>query len=189
MIRRARALNFPIGDEGACSAAASLDAIGAASSLALLFSVRFRCLGILPGQLRVGQSLAGDSRTNLPKSLSVIALSLVEPEGLFVQVPAQVNRINTDVSPLEGPFQEAPEILDVVGVDLSANKVDRVVNHFMRVGVGKTEIGFEGIGVEMRSRLDGGANFRGQCSAAYIGDMHGFNAAGERPLCRNRPSL
>jgi hypothetical protein len=50
----------------------------------------------------------------------------------------------------------------------------------MLVGVEKTEIGFEGIGVEMRSRLDCGADFRSECSATHVGDVDGFDAA--RPL-------
>ena len=85
----------------------------------------------------IRQPLPGDRRAHLPKPLTIVVLSLVEPESLFI-----LRRINADVSAFEGPFQEAPEILDVVRVDLSANKLDRVVNHFMRVGVGKTEIGF-----------------------------------------------
>jgi hypothetical protein len=111
------------------------------------------------------------------KPLPIVGLSLIKPEGLLVQVPAQMCRIDADVGSLEGAFQEAPEILDIVGMDLSANKLDRVVNHFMRIGIGKTEIGFESICVEMGASLDGGAYFGGQCSAANIGDVHGFYAA------------
>jgi hypothetical protein len=64
------------------------------------------------------------------ETVTIVVLSLVEPESLLVQVSAQVSRINTDVSPFEGPSQEAPEILDIVSVDLSANKLNRVVNSF-----------------------------------------------------------
>ena len=71
----------------------------------------------------VRQPLSGDGRTHLPKPVTIIVLSLIEPEGLFVEIPAEVCRINADVSPLEGAFQEAPEILDVVGVDLIASRM------------------------------------------------------------------
>jgi len=171
MIRRARDLNRLI---GLCGAALSPPLAAPLTSDVSRSRRRWRMIC----QFLVRQPPPCDRRADLPEPLAIIVLSLIEPEGLFVQIPAQMRRINTDVGSLKGAFQEAPEILDVVGVDLSANKVDRVVNHFMRVGIGKTEIGFEGIGVEMQSRLDGGANLRGQCSAAYIGDVHGFNAAG-----------
>ena len=170
---RARDQNLPIGD----SVTESVDVIGA-SSLSLL-SVRFR-RAILPNQLRVSQPFTSDRRTHLPKPLSIIVFAFIETEGLLVQVPAQMSRINTDVSTLEGTFQEAPEILDVVRVYLSPNKLNRMVNHFMRVDIGKAQIRFESVGVEMRSGLDGGAYFRGQCSAAHIGNVHGLDPA--RPL-------
>src|SRR6202040_1231705 len=48
-------------------------------------------------QFLVRQPFSSDRRTHLPKPLAIVALSLVEPEGLFVQVPAQVRRINADV--------------------------------------------------------------------------------------------
>src|SRR5208282_2728929 len=103
--------------------------------------------------------------------------ALIEPESLLVQIPAQMRRVNTDVGSLEGPFQEAPEILDVVGMHVAANELDRMVNHFMRIDIGQAQVRFEGVGVEVRARLDGGANFWCQGSAANIGDMHGLDAA------------
>ncbi len=103
-------------------------------------------------------------------------LSFIEPESLLVEIPVKMRRIYTDVGSLEGPFQEAPEILDIVSVNVATNKLDRVINHLMRVGVGKAQIGFESISVEMRASLDGSANLRCQCFAADIGDMHGLDA-------------
>src|SRR6202040_446627 len=84
-------------------------------------------LRILSDQPRICQPLAGDRRAHLAEPSTIVALSLVEPEGLLVEVPTQVRRINTDVSPFEGTFQETPEIFDIIGMDLSANELDRVV--------------------------------------------------------------
>src|SRR6266851_10037081 len=109
MSRRAKDRNRPIGVSGA--------ELGLAFSAPLasdLSRSRSRCFML--GEFLVRQPLPGDRRTHLPKPLAIIVFSLVEPEGLFVQVPAQMCRIDTDVSTLEGPFQEAPEILDIIGV-------------------------------------------------------------------------
>lgn len=79
-------------------------------------------------------------------------LSLIEPESLLVEIPVEMRRIKSDVGSLEGAFQEAPEILDVVGVHVAANKLDRVINHLMRIGVGKAKIRFESIGIKGASQ-------------------------------------
>jgi hypothetical protein len=168
--RRAKDLNRSMGDLGARPLASSL-----ASDLN--FS-RSRSRAFMLRQFSICQALTSDRRTHFPKPLTIIVFALIEPECLLVEIPTQVGRINAHVSTLEGAFQEAPEILDVVGVDLSANKLNRVVNHFMRVGVGKTEIGFESVGVEGGPRLDCGPNFGSQCSAADVGNVHGLDAAG-----------
>jgi hypothetical protein len=65
----------------------------------------------------------------------VVIASLIEPEGLFVQIPAQMYRIDRDIGPLEGPLQEAPEILNVVGVGVAVHEFYGVINSLMIVNV------------------------------------------------------
>jgi hypothetical protein len=134
-------------------------------------------------QIPVRQPLPSDRRTHFSKTLAIVVLSLIEPERLFVQIPAQMRRINTDVSSFEGTFQEAPEILDVVGVNLPGDKLDRVVNHLMRIGAGKAQIRFESVSVESRPCLNGSADLRCECPALHVRNMRGFDPAGP-PLTR-----
>jgi hypothetical protein len=171
-IRFARERKRSIGNaSGLAGSASSLTA-----SLAVSSSLR-RC-AILADQLRVGQPLPSDRRTDLPKPFAIIMLALVEPEGLFIQIPAQMCRINTDVGSLQGPFQEAPEILDIVCVNVPTNKLDRVVNGFMRVSVRESEIRLQRVSVNVRARLDGRPNLWGKRSTLHIGDVRGLDPTG-----------
>ena len=105
---------------------------------------RSRCL--MRSEFLVCQSFTDNRRSNLPKAFTVIVLPFVEPEGLLVQITIQMGRVNADVGSLEGTFQEAPKILDVLGINPSTHKFDRMVNHFVSIGIRETEIGFERVG-------------------------------------------
>jgi hypothetical protein len=147
-----------------------------AASLSFL-SERFRWLAILGNQLRVGQPLPGDRRAHLMEPTAVIVLALIKPEDLLVQIPAQMRRVNADVGSLEGPFQEAPEILDIVGMDMAAHELNRVVNGLMRVVGREAEIRFQGVCVDVRAGLDRRADFRCEGPALHIGHVRGFDPA------------
>jgi hypothetical protein len=127
--------------------------IGFASS-SPRFSVRFRLCSILPDQLHIGQPLSGNRRYHLSEPTAVVVFAFVEPEGLFVEIPIKMDWVNADVGSLKGAFQKAPEILDVVSVDVVAHKLDRVVNGFMSVVSGKAEIGLQGVRVDVGAGLD-----------------------------------
>ena len=102
MIRRARDLNRLI---GLCGAALSPPLAAPLTSDVSRSRRRWRMIC----QFLVRQPPPCDRRADLPEPLAIIVLSLIEPEGLFVQIPAQMRRINTDVGSLKGAFQEAPE--------------------------------------------------------------------------------
>jgi hypothetical protein len=123
--------------------------------------------------------------------------ALIGPKGLLVEIPIEINRINADIGTLECALQEAPEILDVIGVDMIAHKLDRVVDRFVGVIVRETEIRLQRIGIDVRAWLDSCADLWGECSAFYIRDVRSFDPAGsfigstfndpeKPPLCRSR---
>jgi hypothetical protein len=149
----------------------------AASTAALSADSVARRRAILSSQLLVRQPLSSDRRTDLPKPLAILVFPFIEPESLFVQVPAQMRRVNTHIGALKGPLQETPEILDIVGMNVTPHEFNRVVNGFMRVVGGKTEIRLQSICIDMRARLDRRANFWRECSALHIWDMRSFDPA------------
>ena len=78
----------------------------------------------------------------------------VVPEYLFVQIPEQVERFDTDISAFELALEQAPEILQPVCVNLSVNvafgMVDNLVLESLLL---ESLIGHESIGVDGRSPL------------------------------------
>jgi hypothetical protein len=84
-------------------------------------SVCFGRCAMLPGQLRVGQPLSGNRRYHFPKSITVYIIALIEPERLFVEIPAKVKRLYRDVGALDGPLQERPKVFDAIGVNFIAH--------------------------------------------------------------------
>jgi len=88
-----------------------------------------------------------------------------------------VNGIDVNVGSLKRPFQQTPEILKIIGVHIAAHEFNRMVNDLVRIDLRKLEIGFESVRVDMGTRLNSGADFGSQCSAACIGNMCCFNAA------------
>jgi hypothetical protein len=141
-------------------------------------SVWGRLRDILAYQFFVHKPLSGYGRYYLPKSAAVFVIAFVEPEGLFVEIPIKMDRINADIGPLEGALQEAPKVFDVVGVDMITHEFDRMVNGFMGVVSRQAEIGFEGIRVDFGAEFDSSANFRCQRAAFHVRDVRRLDAAG-----------
>jgi hypothetical protein len=140
-------------------------------------SVGFWRSTILVGQLCISQPPSGYRRTNFPKSLTIIVFALIESESLLIEIPTEMGRVNGDVSPLEASFQEAPEILDIVCVNVTANELDRVINGFVRIYIGEPQIRFQGVSVDVGARVHCVAHFWRERSSLYIGDMRGFDPA------------
>ena len=80
------------------------------------------------GQLAVGQPLTGHTLHDFFELVAVANLAAIVPEGFFIDVPEQVEGLNADVGTLNGSFQEAPKVLDTVGVNLAANVFLSVVD-------------------------------------------------------------
>src|ERR1700730_4236734 len=80
--------------------------------------------------------------------------TLIESESLLVEVSIQVNGVYAYVGSLNRPFQKAPEILNAICMHVTADKFDRVINGFVGIGVGQTEIRFQRVGVHVRIGFD-----------------------------------
>ena len=79
---------------------------------------RFR----LPRQLIECQALADDALHGKVEAFGVSHLAVVVAIGLFVQIAEQVERLDADIgSADQAAFQQAPEVLQTVGVDIAVD--------------------------------------------------------------------
>ena len=85
-----------------------------------------------PGKLVPREPLAKDAPHGDIKPLAIVqALPIIVPECLFVQVPEEVKRLHAHVGTMYTTLQEAPEVLQPVGVDFTAHVLDGMVYDFM----------------------------------------------------------
>jgi len=81
----------------------------------------------------------------------VIILSVIESEGLFVEVAKQMKRFNGNISSFEASFEKTPEVFESVGMDASVDVSFGVVDDLMHIFSVKPFIGQKSIGIQSRS--------------------------------------
>ena len=70
----------------------------------------------LASQLVVGNAFADNACNGDAETFGVRQLTIVKSVGLFIEVAEEVERLNTDVSSVNAPLQQAPEVLHRVRV-------------------------------------------------------------------------
>lgn len=100
------------------------------------------------------QALADESSNGFQKPAFVVVLALVEPECLLVEVSEKVEGFNGNVSALDRPLEQAPEVFQPVCVDVTFRVALGMINDFVRVIVRKAIIGLESVRVDLRSLQD-----------------------------------
>ena len=119
----------------------------------MAFSARLRVL--LAGERNVGEALVDDALEAEDETLCVVHGALVETERLLIEVTEKVERFDRHVGALQGTLQEAPEVLQPVGVYLSVNVRLGVVNDVMLVpALVHAVVGAESVSVESRTEFD-----------------------------------
>jgi len=117
----------------------------------------FLCLPFLrlrrnrPRELFVCEPFTGDAIHHPMESAGIIGFAGIVAVGFLVEIPEEVKRLNADVGSFDGPLQEAPEILNAVGVNPATNVFMGMVDHFMEITGIEASIGAVSVGV------DGGA--------------------------------
>ena len=89
---------------------------------------------VLRSQDAVGETFSHDHVEREAKSPRVVGRTLVESKDLLRDVAKQVVGSNGDVSAVQPAFQQRPEILHAVGVDVFHDVGDGVVNRLVQVG-------------------------------------------------------
>jgi len=124
------------------------------------------------GQLTVAQTFAGDFTSKPLESIAVAGLAGVEPEGFFVQVAEEVERLDANVGPLDGTLEQRPEILDAGGVDHPVHVLLGVVDNTVDEVAVKVVVRDEIIGHNLSAFGDVPTNVARQGAAPAVVD-HG----------------
>ena len=106
------------------------------------------------GEFCIGQALAHDLTDANIEAFAVGHLPIVETECLFVDVPEQVKRLDTDVGSMQAAFQQAPEIVHAVGVHIAVHVFDRMVDNGVLIVCTQTFIRLQFIGENRSARFD-----------------------------------
>ena len=86
----------------------------------------------MANQLLVHNPLTNDFANEKAEAVCIAqGQTIVESECLFVNITEQVKWLDTDIGTLNTAFQQAPEILTSVGVNVFPNLLYRMVNRLM----------------------------------------------------------
>ena len=69
-----------------------------------------------PDQALVSEPLPHDVSQHVDEAKRIGRLPGVEPEGLFVEVAEQMERLDADVGALDRPLEQRPEVFESVSV-------------------------------------------------------------------------
>ena len=99
------------------------------------FSLRFPLLYLrrTTDELIVSQPFSSDSIDHRLKASRVIIFTSIKTESLFVKIPSQMEWVNINVSPSNCTFQETPEVLNAIGMNMSFDVSLCVVNNFVDI--------------------------------------------------------
>ena len=120
----------------------------------------------------IGESFAEDVPCGPLEPHPVISFAGIVPEGFFVQIPEQMEGLDVNVGALDGPLQEAPEVLNAVGVNLPVNVPFGMVDDAVNVVVSEIVVGLERVGVDFgtRSNVLGAGRIPTHCRRSKRGE-------------------
>src|SRR5205085_1452878 len=87
----------------------------------------------IPDQFFIGQPATRYGFNRLNKAICILTLACVEPERLLIKITEQVKRFDAHIRSLNRTFQETPEVLYAVRVNLTVNVLLRMVNYLMDI--------------------------------------------------------
>ena len=107
-------------------------------------------LPILSGEMFVGKPPSDNMPHGKHKALNIGHVPIVVAKGLLVNVTKQVERLDGDVGSVQAPFQETPEVLQAIRVNIAANILNGVV-HSLMLKVVKAIVRLQFVGVQGRT--------------------------------------
>src|ERR1039457_2916972 len=111
-------------------------------------------LQVLAGKLLVGDPASNNLLHHSYEALRICGLTVVISKRLFIDIAEQVERFHADISAMQPAFQETPEVLHRVGMDVAVYILHRVINDGMLIIVFKTFVRLQFIGEDCGSGFD-----------------------------------
>jgi len=133
----------------------------------------------LASNLGKGEALSEDVRSNVLKASAVMGqFAEVVAENLFVKVAKKMERLDRNIGSLQLALEQAPEVFETIGVNLSVNVLFGMVDHLMlETMILESLIGHERVGVDRATGLDVSANIGLQGMFLAIANDSGANLA------------
>ena len=90
-------------------------------------------LSSLTSQPLVRQSLSTAAAHNRlePSAITLLIFAFVVPECLLVKVAEQMKRFHGNIGSFQRAFQQAPEVLHAVRMDMALDVLDGMIDNFM----------------------------------------------------------
>ena len=126
----------------------------------------------------LGQPFSYNAVADLVEAVNIVTAPGIVPEGLLVNISEQVEGLNANIGAFDGPFQEAPEVLNPVGVNFASDVGFGVVDNLVGVGVSHAGVAAMFIGVHAGTWGHAPAYLPGQGAAAGVLDYLGLDCAG-----------
>jgi len=125
--------------------------------------------GVRPDQIGIGQPFADDLAHGTHEPSNVLGFPIVEPKDLLIEIPEPMERLDAHIGAFDPTLQQAPEVLQPVGVDLALGIALGVVNDLVGVLPLQSTVGRVGVGEHVGPRLDLGGDVGEQMPAFSFG--------------------
>lgn len=108
---------------------------------------------LLAGQLFVSKSSSDDMSHSKHEALNVVHIPVVVAKGLLIDIPEQVGWLNRNIGPVNRPFQETPEVLYTVRMNIPVHVGFKMVDNFVSILRVHTPVARPFVGKHFRSRF------------------------------------
>ena len=109
----------------------------------------------LAGELGVSQALSYNLAHKAAEAVAIVqGQAVVVAENLLVNIAEQVEWFDRNVGPAQAAFQQPPEVLDPVGVNVAVDVGLHVIDDFVVIVGLEPEVGLQLVGEDVSALLD-----------------------------------
>src|SRR5271157_1340911 len=113
-----------------------------------------RRFSYLAGEFRIGEPLADDLTNANIEALSGSHFPIVKTKRLLVNVAEQMEWLHANVGSMQAAFQEAPEVLHHVSMDVAVRVLNSMVDNGVLIVCSQTFVRFQLVSEDRRARFD-----------------------------------